>query len=323
MLRLPLALQFCLAASALTCTQPAGADIRLPGMLSDHAVLQRDRPIHIWGWANPGAHLAAHFHAQTRDAIADRLGKWSLYLTPEAAGGPYVLTISGDGAEKTVDDLLVGDVWFASGQSNMEMPLKGFPPQAFVKDAEKEIAAAQNPKLRLLVVDHKSATFPLNDIKSTWTQCTPETARNFSAVAYFFGREIAARQDVPIGLVDSTWGGTPADSWISLNSLGADPELLPAFASRAAFADQQTDLEARVAAEKLEDQQAKAAGKPAPAHGWHPDETSWTPAGLYNAMVAPFTPMTVKGFLWYQGETNSSSERAPFYDTLFGALIRD
>ena len=323
MLRFPLTLQLCLTAFAMTSTQLALADVRLPGMISDHAVLQRNRPIHIWGWATPGAHLAAHFHEQTREAVSDSMGKWSLYLTPEAAGGPYALSITGDGPEKTVNDLLVGDVWFASGQSNMEMPLKGFPPGAVVKDAEKEIAAAQNPKLRLLLIEHKSSTVPLSDIKSSWTQCSPETARSFSALAYFFGREIAAQEDVPVGLIDSTWGGTPADSWVSMNTLGTNPELLPAFASRAAFIDQQTDLEARIAAEKRENEEAKAAGQPAPPHGWHPDETSWTPAGLYNGMVAPFTPMTVKGFLWYQGETNSAPERAPFYNSLFSALIGD
>ncbi|GAC1420947.1 MAG: sialate O-acetylesterase [Acidobacteriaceae bacterium] len=323
MLRFSLALSLCFAALGLTNTQRAVADVRLPGMISDHAVLQRERPIHIWGWATPGAHLVAHFHGQTREALADSMGRWSLYLTPEAAGGPYALNISGDGPEKTVNDLLVGDVWFASGQSNMEMPLKGFPPGAFVNDAEKEIAAAQNPKLRLLLVDHKSSTIPLSDIKSSWTQCSPETATKFSAIAYFFGREIAAREDVPVGLIDSTWGGTPADSWVSMNTLGTNPELLPAFASRATFIDQQTDLEARVAAEKREDEEARTAGKTAPVHGWHPDEASWTPAGLYNGMIAPFTPMTVKGFLWYQGESNSSAERAPFYNTLFSALIAD
>ncbi|GAC1659481.1 MAG: sialate O-acetylesterase [Acidobacteriaceae bacterium] len=323
MLRFSLALQFCLAALATTGTEGALAEIRLPGMISDHAVLQRDRPVHLWGWATPEAHLVAHLHGQTKEALADPMGKWSLYLTPESAGGPYVLSISGDGPEKTVNDLLMGDVWFASGQSNMEMPLKGFPPGAFIKDAEKEIAAAQNPKLRLLLVDHKSSTVPLSDIKSSWTQCSPETAANFSALAYFFGREIAAEQDVPVGLIDSTWGGTPADSWVSMNTLGTNPELLPAFASRATFIDQQTDLEGRIAAEKRDDEAAKIAGKTAPVHGWHPDESSWTPAGLYNGMIAPFTPMTLKGFLWYQGETNSSPERAPFYNALFSALIGD
>jgi sialate O-acetylesterase len=308
-------------------TNASCAEITLPKMLTDHAVLQRDRPIHLWGWATPDANLTARFHGQTVAARADRLGEWSLYLAPESAGGPYTLTITGDGAEagsvKTLTDILVGDVWFASGQSNMEIPLNGFPGSAVIKDAAREIAAATNPKLRLLLVQHKTSDYPLNDITGAWTECTPQTAAQFSAIAYFFGREIASRENVPIGLIDSTWGGTPADSWVSLDTLGSRPDLLPAFASRARFADQQADLDAKLAAEKRETEAAKAAGKPAPQYPWHPYQDSWLPAGLYNGMIAPFTPLTVKGFIWYQGETNSSPDRAPYYSALFAGLIQD
>lgn len=314
-------------AIVLLCALPfsalARADVRLPHPLSDHAVLQRDRPIHIWGWATPGAHLQVRFHAQTVPAIADRLGAWSLWLAPESAGGPYTLTVSGDGPAVTLSDLLVGDVWFASGQSNMEIPLLGFPGSAVIKDADKEIAAANNPRLRLLLVDKKSSDYPLNDEPDTWTLCTPQTAAHFSAVAYFFGREIAAKENVPIGLIDSTWGGTPADSWVSMDTFGSHPELLPAFASRARFANLQADAPARIAAEKAETAAARAAGQPLPHFDWHPDEVSWLPAGLYNGMIAPFTPMTLRGFLWYQGETNSAHDRAPYYESLFSSLIGD
>lgn len=312
-----------LLASLATLDAAARADVRLPHVLSDHAVLQRDRPIHIWGWASPNAHLTVKFHAQSAAAVADATGSWSLWLAPEAAGGPYMLTVSGDGADVTLSDLLVGDVWVASGQSNMEMPLKGFPGNAVLKDGDKEIAAATNPKLRLLVITKKSADYPLNDVPDTWTICTPDTAQDFSAVAYFFGREIAAKEDVPVGLIDSTWGGTPADSWVSMDTLGTHPELLPAFAARAAFADDQNDRDAQLVAEKQEDAAAQATGKPRPPHPWHPDETSWTPAGLYNGMIAPLTPLSVRGFIWYQGETNSAHERAPYYETLMNGLIGD
>jgi sialate O-acetylesterase len=307
----------------LPLSTTARADVRLPHLLSDHAVLQRDRPIHIWGWATPGAHLTVRFHAQTVAAQADTLGAWSVWLAPESAGGPYTLSITGDGPDVTLSDLLVGDVWFASGQSNMEMPMRGFPGNAVLRDADKEIAAATNPKLRLLVVDEKGSDYPLNDVPNTWTLCTPETAAGFSAVAYFFGREIAAHENVPVGLIDSTWGGTPADSWISMDTLGTHPDLLPAFASRARFADHQVDLQAQIAAEKREDAAARVAGQPLPAHTWHPEEVSWVPAGLYNGMIAPFTPLSIRGFLWYQGETNSAPDRAPYYASLFAALIRD
>lgn len=300
-----------------------GAQVRLPHLISDHAVLQRDRPIHIWGWAAPGAHLRVRFHGQSVRAEADSLGTWSAWIAPESAGGPYTLTVSGDGPAVTVSDLLVGDVWIASGQSNMEMPLRGFPGSAVVKNADQEIAAAANPKLRLLVVDRKSSDFPQDDEPDTWTLCTPETAAGFSAAGYFFGRDIAAKENVPIGLIDSTWGGTPADSWVSMDTLGTHPDLQPAFASRALFADRLAKADAQIAAEKREDAAAKGAGQPAPRHPWHPDEVSWIPAALYNGMIAPLTPLSVRGFIWYQGETNSSQDRARYYSTLFPALIGD
>lgn len=311
------------ALASLSFALAAHAEVRLPHALSDHAVLQRDRSIHLWGWSTPAAHLSARFHQQQVSTIADSLGRWNLWLQPESAGGPYLLTLTGDGDDITVHDLLVGDVWIASGQSNMEFPLQGFGPDTPLKNQATEIASATQPRLRLLRLDHQSSDFPLSNQPSDWTLCTPDTARIFSAVAYFFGREIAQQQNVPIGLIDATWGGTPADSWISLDTLGTDPQLLPAFASRAQFADQQASLDATIAAEKAEDQAALHDGRPLTKHPWHPAEESWLPAALYNGMIAPLTPMTIKGFLWYQGETNSGPDRAPYYQSLFTALIGD
>jgi sialate O-acetylesterase len=210
-------------------------------------------------------------------------------------------------------------VWIASGQSNMEFPLKGFRSLSPLKDQEKEIAAATIPKLRLLIVDKKSSDFPVDDIERGWMLWTPDTASEFSAVAYFFGREIAADENVPVGLVDVTWGGTSADSWVSMTTLGFNAQLLPAFAERAVFAEQQTDLDATIATEKSEDDEAKAKGQPAPWHPRHPFEGSWLPAGLYNGMIAPLT----RGCLWYQGEQNSSLDRAPYYATLLPVEIGD
>ena len=312
-----------LFALAVALPLAAHAEIRLPNALSDHAVLQRERPIHIWGWATPGAQVSAHFHNQTVAAITDNVGEWNLWLAPETAGGPYTLTLSGDGTTKSVSDLLIGDVWLASGQSNMEFPLAGFGPTMPLKNQAQEIADSANPKLRLLVVDHKSSDFPVNDVSTTWTTCTPETARRFSAVAYFFGREIAAKENVPIGLIDTSWGGTPVDSWISLDTLGTNPDLLSAFANRARFSDRLGNVDAVIAEEKGQDAAALAAGKPAPKHPYHPPETSWLPAGLYNGMIAPFAPMSIKGFLWYQGETDSGPGRAAHYESLFSAMIGD
>jgi sialate O-acetylesterase len=299
----------------------AHAEVRLPGVLSDHAVLQRNAPIHIWGWARPSAKLTIHFHGQTIDAIADDVGEWNAWLNAEAAGGPYTLTVDGDGTVSRTD-ILVGDVWLASGQSNMEFPLKGFD-TAPMNDSEKEIAAATHPNIRLLLVPRTGSLTPETDIKANWMECTPATAENFSAVAYFFGREISEKENVPVGLIDSTWGGTPADSWISMDTLGDNAALWPAFHSRAIFADGEARRQEHGALEQQEDDVAKAADQPAPRHSWHPSQISWQPSGLYNAMIAPLTPYTIKGFLWYQGETNSRPDRYQNYGMLFPALIQD
>jgi sialate O-acetylesterase len=302
------------------------AEVRLPQIISDHAVLQRQVPIHIWGWATSEERVSVTLHSQSRSVNANSYGEWSVWLQPEEAGGPYTLTVNGTGPSShplIFSDILIGDVWLASGQSNMEMPLRGFPGSAVVKNADTEIAAANQPQIRLLRVEHKVSDTPVNDIGSHWTLCTPQTASEFSAVAYFFGREVSNSEHVPIGLIDSTWGGTPIESWMSLDVLSSDASLMPAFATRARFADEQTRLEQVEAAEKREDEAALQAHQPKPKHPWHPLEGSWLPAGLYNGMIAPLTPYSLKGFLWYQGETNSAPERAPIYARLFPAMIAD
>ncbi len=195
-------------------------------------VLQRDRPIHIWGWSDPGEKVSVALHGSSREIVGDSLGNWSVFLPPEVAGGPYQLTVTGSN-KIVLDDVLIGDVWFASGQSNMEMPLKGFA-GAPVKDSASEIARATQSQIRLLMIPHKAADFPLRNADTSWTACTPETASNFSAAAYFFGRDLAARENIPIGLIDATWGGTVAEAWMSLQAISADAGLMPVFATRPA-----------------------------------------------------------------------------------------
>jgi sialate O-acetylesterase len=308
----------------ISMSQPLQAEVKLPHILSDHGVLQRQAPIHIWGWSSPAEKIQVEFHAQKRAVAANQYGEWELWLAPESAGGPFTLSVKGEsGAPIVYSDMLVGDVWFASGQSNMEMPLKGFGADTPVKDGEATAAAATQPQIRLLLVDHKTANFPQQDLTGAWTLCTPETAKDFSAVAYLFGKEIQQKERVPIGLIDSTWGGTPVEAWTSFDALAADASLMPAFASWAKFADGQTRLNLVEAEEKREDAAAVAANKPKPSHPWHPMPESWGPAQLFNGMVAPATPYSIKGVIWYQGETNSSPERAPLYNKLFSAMIRD
>jgi sialate O-acetylesterase len=298
------------------------AEVQLPKALSDHAVLQREKPLHIWGWATPGEPVAVSFHTQKQSTVADELGKWSVYLAPEHAGGPYQLTVQGTNTI-TLTDLLVGDVWFASGQSNMELPLKGFPGSAVLKDGPKEIAAATLPQVRLLRTHTRPSDHPLYDQDDVWTLCTPDTAADFSAVAYFFGREIQQREKVPVGLIDDTWGGTPAEAWVSLDSLSADSSLMPVFREWSKMADKTADIPAMLANEKREDEAAKQANAPLPKHSWHPNPASWAPAYLYNGMVAPFVDYTIKGVIWYQGESNSVKPRAPMYSKIFPTLISD
>jgi sialate O-acetylesterase len=314
------------ALTALLGIGAAGAEVRLPNVLSSHAVLQRDAPIHVWGWSDPDETVTVHFHDQVSTASADNLGKWSLWLTPEHAGGPYTLTAQGSsnsGSVVTLSDILVGDVWVASGQSNMEMPLNGFPGSAVLKNAQQEIAQANLPTVRLLRIEHNTSYFSVNDITATWTECTPQTAAEFSAVAYFFGREINAREHVPIGLIDSTWGGTPVEAWMSMDRIGSDAGLMPMFASWAHFTADLGDMDRIIAREKREDAAAEQAHQPKPDHPWHPDARSWQPANLYNGMIAPLIPYTIKGAIWYQGETNSTPERAPMYTRFFSAIIQD
>jgi sialate O-acetylesterase len=309
---------------ALLCTCFMGygrAEVKLPGCLSSHMVLQREQPIHIWGWSAPEENVSVAFHGISRDTVGDDLGQWSVYLPPEPAGGPYALTISATN-RIVLEDVLVGDVWFASGQSNMEMPLSGWP-GAPLKDSAEEIANADHPRIRLFQVPKKSSDFPLRDSEASWVVCTPKTAAGFSAAAYFFGRDIEAREQVPVGLIHASWGGTPAEAWLSLEAIASDAGLMPLFAARAQMMQDQADVPAMRARDRREDQAARAAGKTPPPHTWHPDPASWAPAGLFNAMVAPFRPFPIRGVIWYQGESNSRPAFAPLYVRLFPALIKD
>lgn len=309
---------------ALTITAFAGpiqAQIKMPHIFSSHMVLQRNMPVHLWGWGAPGEAVSVTFRGETRSTTTDELGRWSLFLAPGAAGGPFVMTVqnSNSGANSIrFDDVLVGDVWLASGQSNMEFEMRKS------ATAATDLPAANSDHIRLLTVNKKTADYPQTDFDGVgWTASTPESARDFSAVAWYFAREIEAREHVPVGVIDSTWGGTIAESWTRLTALGQDAALAPVFAVRG----QMIDHEATALLEgKLHDQQraeAIAAGKPAPQFPWNPMLDTWAPARLYNGMIAPLTPFPIRGVIWYQGESNSALARAPLYERLFETLITD
>ena len=206
-----------LAAAALLLGADDGAQGRpyLDPIFGDHAVLQRDVPIPFRGWTEPGQRVRVAIAGQAVETTADASGLWTARLGPFPAGGPHTLSVSGPKGGTEVGDILIGDVWLCSGQSNMEWPVK----QA--DRPRQEIAAADHPKIRLITVPKKVATAPTIAVEARWEVCSPETIPDFSAVGYFFGRDLQRELDVPIGLIDSSWGGTVAEAWTSGEALGA------------------------------------------------------------------------------------------------------
>jgi sialate O-acetylesterase len=302
--------------------------VSLPKILADHMVVQRDLPVHVWGIAVPDEGVTVSFRGESRIAQADRLGRWSVYLAAGSAGGPFELTVQGQvaavngtvsAAENIVlHDVLVGDVWLASGQSNMEFPMSRAATSA------QDLPHAANPQIRLLIVKKRASEYAETDLDTDgWAVSSPDSAKDFSAVAWYFARDLEQREHVPIGVIDSTWGGTVAESWLRLEAIGEDASLAPLFISRGKM----TDHGALDAFEEKDEQrqrdEAKAAGKPMPQFPWHPPLASWGPGLLWNGMIAPITPFAIRGVIWYQGESNSALERAPLYNHIFRALIED
>lgn len=299
----------------------AHADVTLPLLLADHMVVQRGLPVHVWGMAAAQEAVTVTFRGDTRSTTADEFGRWSLYLPVGEAGGPYSMVVKATNTI-TLNDVMVGDVWVASGQSNMEFPMTG------LKNADAEIAAANHPEIRIFMVDRRPADYPRPDVAGkTWAACTPESVAKTAAVAYYFAREIAAKEHVTVGLIESFWGGTTAESWTSLRALSADASLMPVFAARNKMVEGQPTTVLRREQEDREFQkevaQAQAEGKPAPWPHWHEDFAGWAPSALYNGMIAPLTPFAIRGVIWYQGESNSGADRAPIYAHLFQTMIRD
>jgi len=293
-------------------------------------VVQRDLPVHVWGMAAPGEAVSVEFRGESRSTKAGALGRWSLYLKPGAAGGPFQMTVRGSavagGADPasattqtiTLDDVLVGDVWVASGQSNMEFAMSG------ASTAAQDLPHAANNNIRLLIVKTRAIEYPQDDVETEgWKASTPESAKDFSAVAWYFAREIEQREHVPVGVIDSTWGGTVAEAWTRMTALGQDAALAPLFASWGRMTEQEQDAAFQEKDEQRQRDEAKAQGKPEPQFPWHPQLKSWGPGLIYNGMIAPLTPFPIRGVIWYQGESNSYPERGPFYKRIMSTLISD
>lgn len=286
------------------------SDVRLPGFFGSHMVLQRDMPVPIWGWADAGEAVSVKLgdmRAVTTTAGAD--GKWKVWLPEMPAGGPFTLTVTGKNT-LTLDDVLVGEVWLCSGQSNMEWVV------ANSKDRDAEIASAKYPQIRHIKIPKVPLGLPQDDISAPWEVCSPETVGNFTAVGYFMARHLHKELNVPIGLINSSWGGTRIEPWVPPVGF-QDVPALESIAKQVALADPRTDaykdalksylgaLEAwigtareRMAQEKILEPSPAYPGELLPLTG-HQQPTS-----LYNGMIHALIPYAMRGAIWYQGESN-------------------
>ena len=321
---------------------PLRAEVTLAPLFTDGAVLQRDQPVPVWGRAARGEKVAVSFAGQRQEATADAEGRWIVYLAalPASAQGAS-LTVQGANTI-VVNDVVVGEVWLCSGQSNMEWTV------ARAADAPREIAAANFPLLRHVRIEHAVATAPAETVKTGgWQSANPQTVGAFTAVGYFFARDLHQRLQVPVGLVHSSWGGTPVESWMSAAAFASNPAFkvvaerwqqnLADFPARqAAYEAALAEWTKAQAAAKQAASRAPAATKqsgakssPAPLAEWQRKNPRpraprgpgdpWTPSGLFNGMINPLLPYALRGAIWYQGESNA--ERAGEYHALFAAMI--
>ena len=304
----------------------ARADVKLPAVISDHMVAQSDAAIPIWGWAEPGEEVTVTIAGRSQSTKAGGDGKWLVKLdklTPTSA--PQTLTVKGKNT-LTVKDVLVGEVWLASGQSNMAFPVSRG------QNADQEKALANFPQMRMFTVRHAPKRTPQADCEGAWAICSPDTVGSYSAVAYFFGRELHQKLGVPVGLINSSVGGTDIAAWTSEEVQMTIPALkdqmaqweqndaaYDAVAARATLEKQLADWKEKV-------QQAKAAGKaspPKPRLATPPRLDPNCPANLYNGMIAPLVPYALRGAIWYQGEHNTSTEaKARLYSIQLPLLRR-
>ena len=288
-----------LAATPLAVAQQAAAEAKtatalsLASIFSDHMVLQRDVKLPIWGHAAPGAKVEVQLAGATKEATADADGKWTVSFGPlKAGGGPLELSVKSGDETVHMTDVLVGDVWVASGQSNMEWPMKA------TKDADSEIAAADWPEIRFVDVPNEVSAEPVDSFKSAgWQPCKPENIGDFSAVAYFFARDLHKELNVPIGLIGCNWGGTQMEAWTSREAL----ESSDTFKEALAWADKEPTTE---------DEKKHRRDRPM-------DQ----PASLFNGMLSAVIPYGIRGAIWYQGESNAG--RHDQYAELSKLMIAD
>jgi sialate O-acetylesterase len=309
-----------LAAAALLISS-AHADVKPNGLFGDGAVLQQKALVPVWGTALDGEKVTVKFQGQEVSTVA-KDGRWRVELKPLTAGGPFTMTITGDNTI-TFTNVLVGEVWLCSGQSNMAFKLNR------ATNAAVAIAAANDPDLHFLQVPHITKDELQSAVTGDWQTSAPLTASSFSAVAYFFGRDLREHLKVPVGLIDASVGGTPIRPWMSWATLAADPELKPILTDYEASVKAYDPAKAK--AQYIQDlkkyeataKRNEAAGRTPPAKprkDANPAIRNNRPACLYNAMIAPLQPYALAGVIWYQGESDAS--RGAQYQKLFPALIR-
>ncbi|TGD80744.1 sialate O-acetylesterase [Hymenobacter wooponensis] len=299
----------------------AFADVTLPALMTDNMVLQQKTTVALWGWAVPGEAVTvkASWAKQPVKTTADAQGNWLVRVPTTKAGGPYTLTVQGKN-QLTIKNVLLGEVWLCSGQSNMAFPIaKGASKwmTGVVNEAEV-VPKANYPTIRMFTVAQKVADTPERDVQGSWVVCSPQTVGSFSAVGYFFGQEIHQQTGVPVGLIHSSWGGTPAESWTRREVLEPNPELRPILTRYAEGLTRRPAYEAELAAWKQEKEANPQTTRPKPAEPLSATSNK-SPTKLYNGMIKGLEPYTLKGVIWYQGESNA--ERAYQYRTLFPAMI--
>ncbi len=339
--------------------QSLKADVKLPALFGDNMLLQANKPVPVWGTADAGEKVTVSFAGQKVSSTADANGKWQIKLNPLAINTAGIMTVEGKNQIR-INNVLVGTVWICSGQSNMEIAIVA------AGNAVEEISKAHYPKIRLFKVERAASFQPLADVRGQWLECNPENLGQggrwggFSAVGYFFGRELHRSTGLPVGMIASSWGGTPAEAWTSLAGLQKEPELkdivqryttlindLPTLKAKFQKDASEYSLELKAWQDANQANQAKLSeweaavnrarqdgkplppkplpGKPAPKPlEQYPPDQKPHPTFLYNAMIAPLVPYAMEGVIWYQGESNAyNAEQAKDYKTLFPALIAD
>ena len=291
----------------------ASAEVRLHNLFTDHMVLQQSTSVPIWGWAEEGEKVTVEFAGQ-KVSTTTRNGRWMVKLKNLKPGAPATLRVFSDwGGKHTalqVSDVLVGEVWIASGQSNMEWGMRS----SF--NSTNDITASANPQLRLFTVPKLKLDAPTNNVKGAWQECGPETVPGFSAVAYYFARDLQKALGVPVGIIHTSWGGSPAEVWLREDVLAADKDYKRDILDTYSASNQK----ALAAIAQWENEKAAAADEKKPFTKRRPS-TSWKPAELYNGMIANIIPYAINGAIWYQGESNAG--RAWQYRRLFTDMIQN